>query len=68
MFIKRQTSGTLSDIQWQQVTTNENMWYNKWQRVTTNDIEWYNEWQRVTTSGTAANKEWQREAKNNNEW
>ena len=58
-FIKRQTSGTSSDNEWQRVVqrviTNDSEWYNEWQRVvqrvTTNDNEWYNEWQRVTTGG-----------------
>ena len=43
-FIKRQTSGTSSD--------------SEWQRVTANDNEWYNEWQPVTTSGTTSDNEW----------
>ena len=48
------TSGTRSDNEWQQVTTNNNEWYNELQRVTTSSTtsgnEWYNEWQRVTTN------------------
>ena len=52
-FIKRQTSGTTSDNEWQRVE----------QRVATND----NEWQRVTTSTTSDNK-WQRVTNNDNEW
>ena len=51
MFIKRQTSDTSSNNEWQrvvlQVTTNctasDNEWYNEWQQVATNE----NEWQRV---------------------
>ena len=58
-FIKRQTSGTSSDNEWQRVRTSgitsDKEWYNEWQqvvqrvvqRVTTND----NEWQRITMSG-----------------
>ena len=42
-FLKRQTSGTSSDNEWQRVTTNNNEWQ-KWQWVQ------YNEWQRVITS------------------
>ena len=42
-FIKRQTSGTSSDNEWQRVTTSGTTSDNEWQRVTTND----NEWQRV---------------------
>ena len=45
-FIKRQTSGTSSDNEWQRVV----------QRVTTND----NEWQRMTTGSTTSDNEWQR--------
>ena len=49
-FIKRQTSDTSSDNEWQQITmsgkTSGNEWYNKWQQVTTND----NKWQRVVIS------------------
>ena len=32
-FIKRQTSGTSSDNEWQQMTTSDNEWYIEWQRV-----------------------------------
>ena len=35
-FIKRQTSGTASDNEWQQVTTSDN----EWQRITKSDNEW----------------------------
>ena len=31
-FIKRQTSGTTSDNEWQRVKTNDNEWYNDWQQ------------------------------------
>ena len=46
-FIKRQTSGTSSDNEWQRVTTSGTTSDKEWQRVTTSDNEWYNEWQRV---------------------
>ena len=49
-FIKRLTSGTLSD----------NEWYNEWQRMATSDNEWQRAVQRVTTSGTTSDYEWQR--------
>ena len=43
-FIKRQTSGTLSDNEWQRMTTSGTTSDNEWQlvvqRVTTNDCEW----------------------------
>ena len=62
-FIKRQTSGTSSDNEWQRITTSDNEWYNEWkrvvQRVTSSDNEWQqvttddNEWQRVTVSDTS---------------
>ena len=53
-FLKRQTSGTSSDNEWQRVV----------QRVTTSGKTSYNEWQRVTTS----QNEWQRVAKSDKEW
>ena len=61
-FIKRQTSGTSSDNEWQPMTTSDN----EWQIVTTNDNEWYNEWynewqqvvQWMTTSDTMSNNQW----------
>ena len=60
-FIKRQTSGTSSDNEWQRVVqrviTNDSAWYNEWQRMTTSDNEWYSEWQRMTTSGTTSDNE-----------
>ena len=47
-FIKRQTSGTSSDNEWQRMATNDN----KWQRVTTvcttNDKEW--QWMAISDS------------------
>ena len=59
-FIKRQTSGTTSDNEWQRVTTSgttsDNEWYNEWQRMTTSD----NEWQRVVQRVTTNDNEWQR--------
>ena len=47
MFIKRQTSGTMSDNKWQRAVatsgrtseTNGNEWYNKWKWVTKNNNE-----------------------------
>ena len=53
-FIKRQTSGTSSDNQWQGMTTSG----------TTSDSEWH--W--MTTSGTTSDKEWQRMAMSDSEW
>ena len=49
-FIKRQTSGTSSDNEWQRVV----------QWVTTSGTVSDNEWKRVTTSGTTRDNEWQR--------
>ena len=60
-FVKRQTRGTSSDNEWQQITISDNDRYNEWQRVTKNDNEWYNEWQRVYN-------EWQRMATSDNKW
>ena len=58
-FIKRQTSGTSSDNEWQWLTTSGTTSDNEWQRVTTSgttsNAEWYNKWQRMATS----DKEWQ---------
>ena len=39
-FIKRQTSATSSDNEWQRMTTSDNEWYNEWQRITTSDNKW----------------------------
>ena len=44
--IKRQTSGTSSDNEWQRMTTNDNEWQRVVQRMTASD----NEWQWVTIS------------------
>ena len=55
-FMKKQTSGTPSDNEGQQVTTSGTTSDNEWQRVTTNSNKWYNEWQRVTTN----DNKWQR--------
>ena len=55
-FMKKQTSGTSSDNEGQQVTTSGTTSDNEWQRVTTNSNKWYNEWQRVTTN----DNKWQR--------
>ena len=46
-FIKRQTSGTLSDNEWQWLV----------QRMTANDNDWYNEWHQMTMSGTMNDNE-----------
>ena len=59
-FIKRQTSVTSSDNEWQRMTTRDNEWYNEWQRMTTSDSEWQRMVQRITTSGATSDKEWQR--------
>ena len=60
-FIKRQTSGTSSDNEWQRlvqpVATNDN----KWQRMTTRV-------QRVTTSGSTSDSKWQLVTTSDNEW
>ena len=55
-FMKKQTSGTSSDNEGQQVTTSGTTSDNEWPRVTTNSNKWYNEWQRVTTN----DNKWQR--------
>ena len=55
-FMKKQTSGTSSDNEGQQVTTSGTTSDNEWQWVTTNSNKWYNEWQRVTTN----DNKWQR--------
>ena len=62
LFIKRKTSGTSSDNEWQQMTTSGNEWQRVVQRVvqrvtvsgTTSDNEWCNKWQRVTMSKTTS--------------
>ena len=64
-FIKRQTSRTSSDNEWERVvqrmTTSDNEWYNEWtgdnewQRVTKNDSEW----QRMTRSDKTNEYEWE---------
>ena len=59
-FIKRQTSGTSSDNEWQRMTTIDNEWYNEWQQMTASDNEWYNEWQRGVQRVTTNDNEWQR--------
>ena len=46
LLIKRQTSDTPSDNEWQLMTMSDN----EWQLMTTSDNEWYNEWQRIATS------------------
>ena len=71
-FLKRQTSGTSNDNEWQRVvqrvTTNGNKWQWVVQRVTTNDNEWCNKWQRVTKSNTTSDNEWQQIAMSDSEW
>ena len=63
-FIKRQTSGTSSDNEWQRlvqrVVTNDSQWQRIITSSTTYGNEWDNEWQRVTTSDTTSDNEWQR--------
>ena len=73
-FIKKQTSGTSSDNQWQWMKTSDNGWY-EWQQMTTSGTTSDNEWQQVTKSGATSDKEWQRVVqrvatsdKNSNEW
>ena len=73
-FIKRQTSGTSRDNEWQRMTTSDNEWQqmttigttsdDEWQQVTTND----NEWQRMTTSDNEWCNKWQRVTASGNEW
>ena len=50
MFIKRQTSDTTSDNEWQRVI----------QRMKTSDTMSDNEWQRIKISGTTNKNEWKR--------
>ena len=59
-FTKRQTRGTSSDNEWQQMTTSGTTSDNEWQRVISNDNEWYNEWQRVTQQVAMSDTEWQK--------
>ena len=63
-FVKRQTSGTSSDSEWQGMKTSDNEWYNEWQGVTTND----NEWQRVVQQVTKSDNEWQQIVMSDSEW
>ena len=67
-FIKRQTSGTSSDNEWQRVTTSDTTSDNEWQQATTKGKEWYNEWQRVVQRMTTSDSERQRVTTNDNEW
>ena len=81
-FIKRQTSGTSSDSEWQRVvqrvTTSDNEWQrvamsgttngNEWRRMTMSDNEWCNKWQRVTMSNTTSDNEWQQIAMSDRDW
>ena len=60
-FVKRQTRGTSSDNEWQQITISDNERYNEWQRVVqrmTTSL------QRVTTNGN----EWQQMKMSDREW
>ena len=75
-------SGTISDNEWQRVTTIGTTSDNEWQRVTSSgtasDSEWYNEWQRMTTSdnqwqrvtpsNATSDSEWQQIAMSDSEW
>ena len=77
-FIKRHTSGTSSDNEWQQMTTSDNEWYNdwqrmtmsdnEWQRMTTSDHEWCNKWQRMTRSNKTSDNKWQQIAMSGSKW
>ena len=67
-FIKRQTSGTSGENEWQQwqrgeqrVTTNDNEWYNEWKRAV-------NEWQRVVQRMATSDSKWQRVTMSKKEW
>ena len=42
------TIGTMSDNEWQRMTTGDN----KWQWMIANDSEWYNEWKRMRAGKT----------------
>ena len=61
-FIKRPTSGTSRDNEWQRIV----------QRMTTSDNDWYNKWQWVTTSGKTSDNKWQQMVQqvitNDSEW
>ena len=63
-FIKRQTSGTSSDNEWQRMTTSDN----EWQRVTTSGATSDKEWQRVIQRVTTNDSEWQRMITSDKEW
>ena len=54
-FIKRQTSGTSSDNEWQRLVQRVTMNGNDWQRMTTSGTTSYNKWQQMTMSDS----EWQ---------
>ena len=62
-FIKRQTSGTSSENEWQRMKKSGTTSEYEWQQVTMRDNEWYNEWQRVTMSSTTSDNEWYNEWK-----
>ena len=63
-FIRRQTSGTSSDSEWQRVVRRVNASGNEWQWMAASGNEWErmtksdNEWQGMTTSGTTNDNEW----------
>ena len=73
--MKRQTSGTSSDI-WQRITisgtTNDNEGQQMTSSGTKNDNEWYSKWHRTTANYneqqkmTMSNNEWQRVIKRMN--
>ena len=71
-FIKRHTTGTSSNNEWQRVvqrvTTNDSEWQRMTTSETTSDNEWYSEWQRVTANDNEWYNEWQRVTTNDNEW
>ena len=52
------TSGTVSDNEWQQLTTNDNKGYNEWQ----------NKWQQMVQRVTASDNASLRETTNDSKW
>ena len=52
------TSGTVSDNEWQQLTTNDNEGYNEWQ----------NKWQQMVQRVTASDNASLRETTNDSKW
>ena len=63
-FIKRQTSGTSSDKEWQrvvqQMTTSDNEWQRVVQRMATSNYEWLWVVQQVTMNDNEWHSEWER--------